>query len=438
MTDRRSGGPGRPDAAGGTPHRVARVFLIVLVGAALQLLVQTVFARALPKDEVGLISLVLGALPLLSTITILGQDSSIVRFLSRSASGSHDIRGYVGRVVGVSAPSGALVGFAAALYYDLPTLAAAAAILLVASQNTITLVTSVARGRHLYERAMAGARLPFALAAVALVLIWAFDALTLTVGLWTLIGAFLLSGVLCSSWSLTGLAPGAVRVPRSVIQEGLLFFGLSLSFSVMTAADKLVIGRLMTLEDLAVYATVFAVMRAFDFTFYAIGYVLMPRVNALGRVPLGRLNAWIAGIAVLMTAGYLLLGDDVVRLLYAGRYDAGSYLILPFALSGVLKLFYSVPSSVIGGRLPRAALRTFLWFNIGGMVLNVALDIVLIGYMGLLGAAVATAIAWGIRLAGGYVILARFRADLGPRPTGSGTTQNTEGNAHGSQDEEGV
>jgi Na+-driven multidrug efflux pump len=38
------------------------------------------------------------------------------------------------------------------------------------------------------------------------------------------------------------------------------------------------------------------------------------------------------------------------------------------------------------------------------------LDIVLIMSMGLMGAAVATALAWGVRLLGGYLIMWRNRA----------------------------
>ena len=111
------------------------------------------------------------------------------------------------------------------------------------------------------------------------------------------------------------------------------------------------------------------------------------------------------------------MGRDVVDFLYQGRYNEGTYLILPFALSGIAKLFYSVPSSVIGGRLPRPALKQFMWFNLGAVVLHIALDVIMIRAMGLLGAAIATAIAWGLRLAGGYVIIARHRSHLA-EPTG--------------------
>jgi O-antigen/teichoic acid export membrane protein len=185
----------------------------------------------------------------------------------------------------------------------------------------------------------------------------------------------------------------------------------------MVSIDKLIIGKMMTYADLAVFASVFAVMRGFDFLFYSISHVLMPRVNVVRRLELRKYNLLIAALAAVVLAGYLILGDEVVHLLYKGRYDEGSYLILPFALSGVAKLFYSVPSSVIGGRLSRPALKRFLWFNLFAVAVNVVLAIALIGAMGLAGAAVATAIAWTLRLAGGYIIMWRHRAEL-ERPPG--------------------
>jgi O-antigen/teichoic acid export membrane protein len=186
----------------------------------------------------------------------------------------------------------------------------------------------------------------------------------------------------------------------------------------MVSLDKLVIGKLMPYSELAVYATVFSVMKGFDFLFHSINYVLMPRVNRMERVSIGRLTVPVAGLAAVVLVAYLIFGDEIVHLLFAGRYDEGTYLILPFALSGVAKLFYSVPSSVIGGRLPAPALRQLLWLNVGGILVNLALCLILIRSYGLLGVASATAIAWAVRLAGGYVVVALHRSHL-EAPAGS-------------------
>ena len=205
-------------------------------------------------------------------------------------------------------------------------------------------------------------------------------------------------------------------VPLSVMREGPVFFGLSISFTVMVTIDQLIVGKMMRYDDLAVYATIFAVMKAFDFLFQATAYVLMPRVNAMRTISLSRLNLSMAAAAVALAVAYLVLGDDVVHLLYGGRYDQGTILIVPFVVAGVFKLFYALPTSIIGGRLPMKALRQFLWFNLAGMALNVGLDIVLIREHGLLGAAVATAIAWAVRLTGGYLVVLMNRSHLAPIP----------------------
>jgi O-antigen/teichoic acid export membrane protein len=397
---------------GGAHVRVGRVLSIVLGGAVLQVVSQTILARSLPKEDVGLVSLLIGTLPLLSTLSLAGQDAATVRLLSRVDPREYDVPGFVGRTLALTLPLAAAVALAWGGYYALSGLALAAAVVLVVSQNTVAVVTSVVRAAHRYEVAIAGTRLPIIGTAVLLALLLVLGRLSLASALGALIAAY--AG---AAFFLVGrrrsLGPGGgTAVPTSVTREGFFLLGLGLSYSLMISLDKLVIGKLLPYSDLAVYATVFAVMKGFDFLFHSINYVLMPRVNTMERVRLARLNVPIAGLAVVVLAAYLLFGDDVVHLLYGGGYDQGAYLILPFALSGVAKLFYSVPSSVIGGRMPRPALREFLWLNTGGIAVNLALDLILIRSHGLLGVAVATAIAWGLRLAGGYVVVARNRSHL--------------------------
>ncbi|MBD3348744.1 MAG: oligosaccharide flippase family protein [Candidatus Eisenbacteria bacterium] len=397
---------------GQTAARVGRVFGIVLAAAALQVVSQAVLARTLPKSEVGIVSLLIGALPLLSTLSLLGQDSSSVRFLTREDASLHDARRHFRDVLLIVVPLGALLALAGARFYSLAGLAILAAVVLVVSQNATALTTSALRAKHRYELAMSGTRLPVIATGVALLALGLTGRMSLRAALWTMILAYGATAVVLTLHAARTLHGGEKRVPRSVLREGLFFLGLSVSLSVMMAMDKMLIGKLLPMSDLAVYATIFSVMKGFDFLFYSFSYVLLPRVALFERVPLRKLNLAIAGVAIVVTGLYLGLGRRVVNVLFSGEYDAGSYLILPFALSGVLKLFYSVPSSVIGGRLRRSALREFLWFNLGGIALNVALDILLILRMGLLGAAIATAIAWAVRLAGGYMVMSRH----GQRP----------------------
>lgn len=404
--------PGPLGLLGGAHVRVGRVLAIVLGGALLQVLSQTILARTLPKDDVGLVSLLIGTLPLLSTLSLAGQDAAAVRLLSRVDASDYDVPAFVRRVLALVVPLAVGVALAYGGYYALSGLALTTAVVLVVSQNAVAVTTSVVRAAHRYELAIAGTRLPVVGAAVLLTVLLGLGRLSLTTALAALIAAYAGSAILLVSRGAGVGARGAAPVPGSVMREGFFLLGLGLSYSLMVSLDKLVIGKLLPYSDLAVYATVFAVMKGFDFLFHSINYVLMPRVNTMERVSLARLNVPIAGLAAVVFAAYLALGDEIVHLLYGGLYDQGTYLILPFALSGVAKLFYSVPSSVIGGRLPRPALREFLWLNAAGIVVNLILDLVLIRSYGLLGVAVATAIAWGLRLAGGYAVVLRNRSHL--------------------------
>ena len=396
--------------------RVGRVLVVVLASAGLQVLTQTLLARTLTKTEVGLVSLLLGALPILSTFSLLGQEASTVRFLTRSGGSSYDTASHVRKVLTLVLPLGAVAGLAGAWFYGLGWGLAFTLVALVLSQNTVSVATSVLRAAHRYELAMTGTRLPAMAAAAALLALKVSGTLTLDTAVVALGLSFVAAAFIFTTRSWVRSEADAAPVPRSVMGEGLLFLGLGISFAVMVAIDKLIIGKMMTYADLAVYASIFAIMRGFDFLFYSINYVLMPRVNLVERLNLRRIHLAIAAVAVVVAGLYLLLGDDIISLLYAGRYDEGTHLILPFALSGIAKLFYSVPSSVIGGRLPRRALKHFMWLNLAGMGVNIVLDIAFIRAMGLTGAALATAIAWTLRLLGGYVIIALNRSHLGPHP----------------------
>ncbi len=399
----------RPTLPGSGAHtRIGNVFTVIVAGALLQVLTQTVLARGLPKPEVGLISLIIGALPLVSTLSLLGQDSSIVRHLSRGDASRYCLSAHARRVVIIVMALGVLLAVVGGIYYALAGVALAAMVVLVASQNAVTVVTAFQRAAHRYESAILGTRLPIIGAAVALTIAYRTETLTQGSALWILLVSYAVSAiVLLARRPFPGgvASEGAEPVPGRVFREGFLFLGLSVSLSVMVSMDRLVITKLMTLTDLAVYSTIFSITKGFDFLFYAIGYVLMPVLSRAEKVDLRRPALAIGGLAVLAAAGYLLFGERVVHLLFDGRYDAGTYLIPAFVLSGVLKLFYSIPSSFIGGRAPIRAVKQFMVVNLGTMLLNVALDIVLIIRMGLLGAAIATAVAWGLRLIGGIIIM---------------------------------
>jgi len=397
---------------GQTTARVGRVFAIVLAAAALQVVGQAALARTLPKEEVGVVSLLLGMLPLLSSLSLLGQDSASVRFLTRKDARLHNARRYFYDVIMVVLPLGAVAALAGSRFYSLSGLAMLAAVTLVVAQNTTAMSTAALRAKHHYELAMGGTRIPIMATAVALLALALTGTLTLRLALWSMIASYGLTAAGLGLYAATTLETGERRVPRQVIQNGLFFLGITVSLSIMGAMDKLLVGKLMSMPELAVYATVFSVMRGFDFLFYSLSFVLMPRLAVAESLSLRRLNLMIACVALVVAAAYLALGRQIIHVLFSGKYDAGAYLVLPFALSGVLKLFYSVPSSVIGGRLPKSALREFLWFNLGAIGLNVALGVVLILRMGLLGAALATAVAWALRLGGGYLVVARHGEHL--------------------------
>ena len=300
--------------ASSTPTRVSRVLVVVVLGAALQLATQTLLARTLPKTEVGLISLLLGALPILSTLSMAGQGASAVRFLSRAEPGQYDTVTHVRRVLAMVLPLGVVAAVAGAGYYELGWVLALVLAALVVSQNAAATVSSIMRAEHRYELAMTAVRLPAMAAGVVLIVLRVAGALTYVSALATLGVAFAASALLLVQRGPGSSGAGGKRVPTSVVREGVFLLGLNLSFALMVSVDKLVIGKMLPYDQLAVYASIFAVMRAFDFLFYSISYVLMPRVNVIRKFEFRKYNTIIAAVAAVVTVVWHLYRRDTVEL----------------------------------------------------------------------------------------------------------------------------
>ena len=116
------------------------------------------------------------------------------------------------------------------------------------------------------------------------------------------------------------------------------------------------------------------------------------------EIALGRRLIEVGVLTLVGVVGYLLLGPWLLALLFEGRYDEMAALIPILCLAGVAKALYSVPSSLLGGRLARAALREFSIWNVVLLAVAIGVSAYLGLRFGALGVAWGTVIAWVGRL----------------------------------------
>jgi O-antigen/teichoic acid export membrane protein len=203
---------------------------------------------------------------------------------------------------------------------------------------------------------------------------------------------------------------GSKSVSKNFYIEGLLFLGSDLSLLVIITMDKFFLAKIMSLDELAVYFSIFAITRLYDLALQATEFVLMPYSNKMEKLALGRILAFVTVIAIAITLFYLLFGEILLNLIYGDKYAEGLHLIAWFCAIGITRMFYCVPASIIGGRLKQQALRYLLVTNTGLIVVNIALVALFISYFGLVGAVAGTLVVWILRNIGAYTLLLKYKA----------------------------
>jgi O-antigen/teichoic acid export membrane protein len=167
---------------------------------------------------------------------------------------------------------------------------------------------------------------------------------------------------------------------------------------------------MLTLNELAVYFSIFAITRLYDLALQATEFVLMPYSNKIEKLILPRIITFVFLVAIGITFFYLTLGETIIDIIYGNKYAEGIVLLPWFYAIGVCRIFYCVPASIIGGRLKQKALRYLLVSNSSLIVFNVALVAFFISRYGLIGAAAATLTVWLFRNLGAYILLFKYKS----------------------------
>ena len=189
---------------------------------------------------------------------------------------------------------------------------------------------------------------------------------------------------------------------KTLLVEGILFFGLSSSSLMMAKIERFFIGGLRTLADVgAYYAISLAVVTAFTIAASGSSYVMLPHFAQGGTIKVKKNLSLLILIGIIIASPFAIGGKEIIHLLFMGKYDTFSYLIPFFIGIGMLQLLYFLPSSYIGGKADKKTLQQFLLWGFLSLLLNVVLCLLLIPRYGLSGAAASTLTAWIIRLASG-------------------------------------
>ena len=395
--------------------KAAKVGFIMGSASLCTFLSNVLIARWLDKPDMGTYSLIVSLVMLFGSIALLGRSNALARFFSKHPLREYNWRGELFRFLPLGLAVIFILGICVRYIYQLsfPYLAVIAVSTLVFV--AIQLISAgLLRSQKRYTLAVfsqKGFILLFVISLLA-VKILGVTSLQYILAFYTL--SLVVFGFLNFGIVLSRFQNGPGDIPRDFRKESSLFWGINISLIAIKTLDKLFIGKLISYDELAVYVAVFAVTGLYELVSMSLGYVLLPH---FGRSRGIRLTKYIVQgilLAAMISGIYLIWGPKIIHLVYSGRYDQGSPIIIFFILAGICKIMYAIPSSMIGGRLDRQALRLTFFYNTANVVLHVAFLLWFITMWGLRGAALATFCIWLLRTLQGYYILYRNRDHFRP------------------------
>ena len=392
---------------------------VLLIGASV--ISMPILTRLLSKAEYGLVSLIFGTVTILAVVGGLGLGEATVRFYGeRRKDGPDAVRAVCDTMVGGALAFGLVVGAVTALAAsqlmgDLPEnyarcLGPVCLLVLIRIVSGVLYQIYRAQERAVaYAANLVIARYATMVCAIALLLLTERTAFAVLVA--TVIVEFAAAAVRFIDLAMRGTV-SRPRLPRSMIARAIAY-GAPLAVAgaahlFLSYGDRLVIERFLGLDAVATYSVPYDIAeRLGDLLLLPAQLAVVPIIFRLWSEEGSRATGQFVSqvftymIAVLIPAAalYAIFSREVIVLLASSKYEESAALT-PYLLPGVLlgsMNFIVVVGHTIRKETARLALNVF-----AAAVLNVALNLLLVPFWHLVGAAVATTIAYAMLVALNY------------------------------------
>lgn len=324
-------------------------------------------ARALPKPEYGLLGLMVTMLNLATRTAPLGVDGMVIR---------HKVDptpGLLGRVLATASVYGLAVVVISVTVYEID-----ATMLTLVFLGTVFGAASYVAASQFQADERFGISLALDQGNNVVLLLAAVIALAL--GLSTAVvpvamfvgGLFVMAAV---GWTALFRTRVARSEPGQAFHwgESVSYWGVAGGALFLHHLDRLMIPELLSLEALATFTVLSAVVMApFHMLQLGIGFTLLPRLrneeNAAARWRLIRKEGLVTGVVYLGTAVLLLMATPwIVRLFVGAKYVLPTGLIVAALFVGLLRLTSSYAKTIvksIGSTSDLARLNVFSWVSI--------------------------------------------------------------------------
>jgi O-antigen/teichoic acid export membrane protein len=338
----RCSSPARCHNVFGRLHRSAAVVSATLLalGGLGMAVGNVVLARILPSAEYANVALLLALTQLGITLGPLGWPTLINRHgLTASA-------GLLARTLISSVSFGLLIAASARAFYNLGIVLAMLLVLTVTLAAANRVAAALFQSRQAFGTSLLITQIHnwVLLASVPILLTPANPTASTVAGVAAF--GYLITNLI--AWRIAWVYHGPSLRPetsRQLFTEGLSIVGSQVALSVMFQLDRLVIPRVLSLEDLATYSVVAAVAgSAFRMLQTGTGFALLPRLRACNDPCAARRlirseASVVLLISVIAATGVIVLMPLLAEHLLAGRYEIRVSLVVAITAVGFIRVW---------------------------------------------------------------------------------------------------
>jgi O-antigen/teichoic acid export membrane protein len=190
----------------------------------------------------------------------------------------------------------------------------------------------------------------------------------------------------------------SLAVLRELLAFGVPIVPTSLAYWVFLTSDRLILGKLSTLEQLGLYSVANSLVSLATIAISAFGQAWSPHAIKIyeeqrdaAPAVYGRVMTYLLSGFGLLAVGLTVFGPELLQVLTGAKYQGAEAAIAPLAIAMVAMASTQVTAGGITLAKRTHYLATHAWI---AAVLNVVLNLVLDGPFGMIGAAWATAFAY--------------------------------------------
>ena len=260
---------------------VSKVFLIIVSLAFLQIIGTILLARNLPKQDMGFYRLLLTLIDLGVIFATIGVDYSIVRFFSSAAICIEDYNWklFIKKLLLLSSLIAISLSVIYGLIYQLSIPNLCFLTITITMVSSIFIFSSFLRAKEKYGLAIFFSRNIFLIFFIFLILIYTLKCVTIKNVTLSYLVSTILANLLAISYFVKKTKNGNKIIPPSIFKNGLYYFGIGVAMLTLLQTGNLIIGKVLSFRELAIFAVVASVMRLFEFIQDAAYYVLAPHFN---------------------------------------------------------------------------------------------------------------------------------------------------------------